>query len=203
MGRPYSTARVLLANGNLLPFPGVGSFREIVGVTVAAPAFDKTYLCSSPDTTTMNRLAPLQHALRAARPTAARASSSARPLARGARVTALPSGRRYASNTAKPAPAASAPSKKTVLTPPSPEFERILASLRPGLEREDIAKRVAALFLLTEKKNEIEAVEKKLHSLLQGQHFEEVSERIKHYLQNPPKDLQGLAKIGTSWSCCS
>lgn len=172
---------------------------KIVGVTVTAPDVLDRHLCSSPDTTTtMNRLAPLQHALRAARPSAARPSSSARPLACGARVTALPRGRRYASNTAKPTSAASAPSKKTVLTPPSPEFERILASLRPGLEREDIAKRVAALFLLTEKKNEIEAVEKKLQSLLQGQHFEEVSERIKHYLKNPPKDLQELAKIGMS-----
>ncbi|KAH6906713.1 37S ribosomal protein S5 [Coprinopsis sp. MPI-PUGE-AT-0042] len=147
----------------------------------------------------MNRLAPLQHALRAARPSAARASSSARPLAHGARIAALPSGRRYASNTAKTS-TANAPSKKTVLTPPSPEFERILASLRPGLEREDIAKRVAALFLLTEKKNEIEAVEKKLHSLLEGKHFEEVSARIKHYCRIPQRTCRSWQRLAPAWT---
>ncbi|KAJ2914122.1 hypothetical protein MD484_g6281, partial [Candolleomyces efflorescens] len=65
----------------------------------------------------------------------------------------------------------------------------MLTSLYPGMKSEDLAKRVAVLYMLTDKKNEIEQVEKRLHSILRGQDFEPVSQRIKHYLRNPPEDL--------------
>ncbi|EAU89345.2 37S ribosomal protein S5 [Coprinopsis cinerea okayama7 len=60
------------------------------------------------------------------------------------------------------------------------------------MKHDELARRVAALFLITDKKNEVEQVEKKLQAILGGQHFEEVSARIKHYLKNPPENLVKL-----------
>ncbi|KAJ2936483.1 hypothetical protein H1R20_g609, partial [Candolleomyces eurysporus] len=57
------------------------------------------------------------------------------------------------------------------------------------MKSEDLAKRVAVLYMMTDKKNEIEQVEKRLHSIMRGKDFEPVSQRIKHYLKNPPEDL--------------
>lgn len=135
----------------------------------------------------MNRLV-LTPVLRAAR--AAQTSSLPRALRAGASSTTTPS-RRYASTSSTgptPANTPPAPSKKTV-TPPSPQFEYMLSSLYPGMKADDLAKRVAALYMMTDKPNEIEQVEKKLHSILRGQDFKSVSEKVKRYLKDPPEDL--------------
>jgi len=156
----------------------------------------------------MNRLASLRPVLRAAR----RGPCVASPTANPARVRfASTSGTGNkppapSSKKSKPAspeppkqPAAAAQSSSnvtktttTTVTPPSKEFERLLSSLYPGMKAEDLAKRVAVLYMMTDKKNEIEAVEKRLGAVLRGKGpdaYEKVSQRIKHYLKNPPQDI--------------
>ncbi|KAF6764128.1 37S ribosomal protein S5 [Ephemerocybe angulata] len=133
----------------------------------------------------MNRLA-FQPVLRAARASVPRPClAAARAVRAGCSTTAA---RRLAS-TSSSAPAAPGAKNTTTPSPPTPEFERMLSSLYPGMQSEDLAKRVAVLYMMTDKKNEIEAVEKRLHSIMRGESFEPVAKRIKHYLKNPPKDL--------------
>lgn len=90
-------------------------------------------------------------------------------------------------------PSAATPPRRFASTktasPPSPEFERLLRSLSPNMANEDLAKRVAALYLLSGKGNEVEQLEKRLKAILQGPLSKEVSSRIKHYLAQPPKEL--------------
>ncbi|TFK25264.1 37S ribosomal protein S5 [Coprinopsis marcescibilis] len=123
----------------------------------------------------MNRLA-LNHVLRAAHLTQ-------RPCpARLARVSLQQQPRRFASTNRKTTVA-------TTVTPPSVEFERLFASLKPELSIDELSRRVAALFLMTDKSNEIEQVEKRLNSIIKGHNLNKVTERIKFFIQNPPKEL--------------
>lgn len=144
----------------------------------------------------MNRLA-FQPVLRAAR--VAQRPSIARNIRAGcSSTTATSTPKRYASTSSAGA-APTKPTDTTVVTPPSPEFEKMLSTLFQGMKSEDLAKRVAVLYMMTDKKNEIEQVEKRLHSIMRGQDFKPVSERIKHYLKNPPEELFSMSPGCMCW----
>ncbi|KAF8870179.1 hypothetical protein BD779DRAFT_1664765 [Infundibulicybe gibba] len=71
---------------------------------------------------------------------------------------------------------------------PKDKFDRLFASLRRGMNQEELAMTIAALVMSTNNQNKLAKLESSIPGFMHGLSREALYKRVNHYLANPPKD---------------
>jgi small subunit ribosomal protein S5 len=71
---------------------------------------------------------------------------------------------------------------------PPDKFERLFATLRHGMQEDELAKTIAALVMSTRNESKLEKIEMSVPQYIEGLDRKSLYKKVNHYISHPPED---------------